>query len=982
MDKSSHLSQFGHAVNQEKPKSMSPNDANMPPALHSNLTYPSVTQKHHEFRAQKAIHHLQPTISSNKDILMDNLVPATLTSIKSGDDNVNIGVPPPSTEAPKAPIYINRELEKNIFSYGPIVTNKIDGSQVPRPVNVLIDEPRVESKKGKAVAGELFISTTLNDVPMFGESINRIKVPMVVLVQPFANENVPLVDLVQQIGVTDLAKQDLIRCPKCGAYFNPYMELDARNDLRICNFCYNAFTLKREQLFALDALKNKPIDGEILPVEQTPIMSPSIDYLAPIKYYKNVQATETLTTKFTQIIRNVSAVASLTNSLRSSKSDQSPTLTYDAYGVSESNVTPRIPDELTIVDGTNKLSIGNTNSTLSLSSPTSIGTNTAIEVVDRDSEWIGYIFIIETTFLANRMNVKSCVLDALRKVSAKSQGKLVRFCVMTFNCTLQMYRYCNDSLSLAIVSEVDEPFIPLHCGELFCDAGNAQQCDVYLDFISKCVTKSRGSENCGNYALSLAIRTLRHFCISGTVTIFYSSAPDYGLGKFVDQKVTDSLEFRHEEKLFYDDLIMLCYDVGIAVDVYICAERDRIPCDLILQYICQQTGGFCYYISYFNSICDSEQVARNIERLITVPHGYKCELKIRSASSIYCKEVLLPFSNLRAIINPSTILVPRISPDFAIAFEMGLEDTLETSTLNSKATVYVQCACMYNPSCGTMSKMLRVQTIPLDVTTSVQQMFKGLNGNVLLNYYTRLLASKYLRRGRFDKQLVLDNVVGCLGAYRQLCAPSTPSNQLILPDNLKMLPAHVNALFKLNCKNAYGNLFIQRILRSLMAPLAETNYIYSHCYCMHRSLFEPPEEIPDAWTFTLDLVPSTTGAIYSDGIYLIDDGYRLTLYFGPHVKQALLKQLFGHDLILDEKTIRMQLSDSATTQNLMRKVEIVRNVNARERFKPLFILPYASRCHRILKLLLLEDEMEDESTYVNFLVSLHKLIRQSSASVF
>lgn len=893
--------------------------------------------------------------------------------------------------------FIDRELEKLVFRYGAYTPNKIDTSQVPRPKSDIIysatkDGDKISSPVSsfieqkavdRGVCQDKFVQTTLREVPLYGDTLNRIKIPLVTIVQPFSEEvekKVPLIDLVAAIGEREPSKQNLIRCPKCRAYVNPAMEGDSRLDYRICNFCYKGFTLTQQEFLALGSLKGK-VGGR---VKVPPIMRGSVDFVAPLKYYTPIEEEETsIGATLNSLIQKATAL-STSIPIGSGRNSEQNYIAYSTYGV----------------NGADSPSSINTDS----STPLSRRDSTTSSVLRRGSSYVpsmhfsinngdqslseeynnvpSYVIVVDSTAASSGMSLRNCILNSLREALQECTKTKTRvsFCVITFDCVVYLYDPRNKLFQINIMTEIDEPYSPGCAEELFVhfDGTDMSEVNRYIDFIMNNTMTPTGSLSCGNAALAVGVSLLADSKLPGTVSIFYSQPPEVGIGKCVKADLAQEFSIDESMKLLYDELAQKCYENGIAVDVYICPKRERMPGDIQVQYMCQQTAGNSWYFSSFNSHYDAAKFTNNFIRLFTVLHAYNCELKLRASKPLEITENHCPFHNTRSVIDTSGLRVPRLSPDTAISFTMTMDDIV-----NDKRDLYVQLACMYNSSLDGR-KLVRVHTQSIKVSTNINNIYKSANCKALLNHYARKLAYNMMRTGTNARRAILDELIAALSTYRRLCVPSTPANQLILPDNLKLLPAMLNSLFKMYTGNDQGFEFLQKMMRSLLSPVDETAYIYSRVYCLHRSVYDAYQDAPrGGWKFSRNTVAASTSQIFSDGIYLIDDGYKLVLYFGPHVKWALLQQLFGEDLLLDDKSAKtLQVrEDTETGRNLLELIQAVRNAHRGSHFLNLKILPYCSQQHRLLKLLLLEDESGGEPSYINFLVKVHRLIRQTQENM-
>ncbi len=138
-----------------------------------------------------------------------------------------------------------------------------------------------------------------------------------------------------------------------------------------------------------------------------------------------------------------------------------------------------------------------------------------------------------------------------------------------------------------------------------------------------------------------------------------------------------------------------------------------------------------------------------------------------------------------------------------------------------------------------------------------------------------------------------------LACYRKNVANPSSPGQLILPECMKLLPLYLNCL--MNCDALSGgvdmtvddrtfNMFAVQTL-DVRASLA---YLYPRLLPLHDVLAASAAgadsaddaELPPAVRCTID-------KLRDDGVFVMDNGIHLFLWFGQHVSRDVLEQLFG-----------------------------------------------------------------------------------------
>lgn len=131
-------------------------------------------------------------------------------------------------------------------------TNRIDPSQIPRPVAQPVStEPMVFDTRmagshalpppassrfvvrDRGNCSPRYLRCTLNHVPNTPELLNNCAMPLALVVSPLALPD-PGDEPIQMVDVSDVGP---VRCARCKAYMNPYMRWNNNGRNFTCNFC-------------------------------------------------------------------------------------------------------------------------------------------------------------------------------------------------------------------------------------------------------------------------------------------------------------------------------------------------------------------------------------------------------------------------------------------------------------------------------------------------------------------------------------------------------------------------------------------------------------------------------------------------------------------------------------------------------------------------------------------------------------------------
>lgn len=85
----------------------------------------------------------------------------------------------------------------------------------------------------------------------------------------------------------------------------------------------------------------------------------------------------------------------------------------------------------------------------------------------------------------------------------------------------------------------------------------------------------------------------------------------------------------------------------------------------------------------------------------------------------------------------------------------------------------------------------------LQVAKNLNGYYKAADVETLSSFIIKREASRIMVRGaKATKESVINNLVNLLFVYRQKCAAQSSPSQLILPDNLKLLPLYTLSALK------------------------------------------------------------------------------------------------------------------------------------------------------------------------------------------
>lgn len=81
------------------------------------------------------------------------------------------------------------------------------------------------------VCNPAFVRTTLSKIPRTSAILYKTKIPLGICVTPYPNG-------IDDASIPFVERQNLVRCRRCRAYLNPYVEITHQGVRWKCNLCF------------------------------------------------------------------------------------------------------------------------------------------------------------------------------------------------------------------------------------------------------------------------------------------------------------------------------------------------------------------------------------------------------------------------------------------------------------------------------------------------------------------------------------------------------------------------------------------------------------------------------------------------------------------------------------------------------------------------------------------------------------------------
>ena len=415
--------------------------------------------------------------------------------------------------------------------------------------------------------------------------------------------------------------------------------------------------------------------------------------------------------------------------------------------------------------------------------------------------------------------------------------------------------------------------------------------------------------------------------------------------------------------------------------------------------------------------------------------------KLRCSNGVQVKSYspILPVGTLvgDGIVDSAELELPSIDSSTTIALLLehkigGVMNTMDSGK-QTNPMVFFQSAVLYTTLTG--RRRVRVTTLGLPTTKVAADVFRSADLGAAATIMTRQAVSDVnlsddgLKSTRYN---VFDLCVSILANYRlHTNARSSSSGQLILPESLQLLPLFCLSLRKsrmfrhsLQTNTPSVKPFPtadERAYHIFYASMVSPNIALQ---CIHPNVFEvsdmrnrdgdwitPPilesnklleEEVTAASMRPVCQLPKSTNpsmtCLDETGMYILDDRFALYLFVGKDVTEQKWREFIHVEPKMDGKENRGgvpvgSLSLASTNsgnklRSILRQLRVMNApnptiaLNSRPTHAPL-ILVFVGRgsvFEEEMDSLLVDDPDMHEKSYVDFLCTLHKAIRDKNAN--
>lgn len=595
------------------------------------------------------------------------------------------------------------------------------------------------------------------------------------------------------------------------------------------------------------------------------------------------------------------------------------------------------------------------------------------------------MFLIDVSFQSIQSGMVATaarsILSSLDSIPNKDNRTKVGF--ITYDNTIHFYNL-NSNLTepqILVVSDLDDVFIPVP-DDLLVNLTESRT--VIESFLNKLGSMYKSTQNV-NSALGPALNAANKILgpIGGKIIVLQSILPNFGKNSLKKREDPSLYNTSKESTLlqpvdnWYKDFALDCSKKQICVDTFIFGGQ---YCDLAtLTSLPRFTGGSIYFYPGFNASRaeDATKFSTELIRFLSKQIGLEAVLRIRATRGITVKGFYGNFF----LMSTDLLQLPNVNPDNCYALEASIE-----KDLTSEPYVCFQTAILHTSNTG--ERRIRVITNVLPTTNNLTEVFANADPRAITVFTAKKAIEKTLSSKIDDaRNLITNTCIDIMGSYKSAFTSSGQASQLLITENLSLLPVFTSALLK-NVAFRHGNIpsDIRSFAMSVLygSPIENSlAYIYSKLYAIHR--LDANTGLPVPNTSDVYMPPRmnlTVQNLSPDGIFLLENSQDIMLWISRGSNPELINALFQkpYEALTSGKTTLPQPNNDYATRitNIIEHIRKSRLISYNT-LPYIYIIKEDDNNMRIWFMAhLVEDKLDNELPYTQFISHLREQLTKFS----
>ncbi|KAJ9134811.1 Protein transport protein SEC24 [Pleurostoma richardsiae] len=521
------------------------------------------------------------------------------------------------------------------------------------------------------------------------------------------------------------------------------------------------------------------------------------------------------------------------------------------------------------------------------------------EYMVRPPQPLVYLFLFDVSYAAVSTGLLATsartILDSLNRIP--NADRRTRLGFIAVDSSLHYFSIPKDTdengeTSMLVVSDLDEPFLPLPQVSLVPLTECRQSIETFLQKLPDMFANNTDNGSCMGSALRAGHKLISP--LGGKITVLSASLPNIGYGKLDMREDKKLLGTSKESSLlqtassFYKSFAVECSKNQVSIDMFLFSSQYQDVASL--SNLPRYTGGQTWFYPGWNAGRpeDAIKFASEFSDYLSSEIGLEAVLRVRATSGLRMNTFYGNFFNRSS----DLCAFPAFPRDQCYVVEVAIDENL------TKNIVCMQAAVLHTTCNG--ERRIRVLTLALPTTTNLADVYASADQCAITTYFSHKAVERALSSGlEAARDSLQSKVTELLQTFKKELAGGSMGGGLQFPSNLRGLPVLFLGLIK--HVGLRKSAQIPSDLRSAALCLLSTlplpllmQYIYPRLYSLH----DMPDAagVPDPETSQIVLPPPlnlSSERFVPYGLYLIDDGQTQFLWVGRDAVPQLLMDVFG-----------------------------------------------------------------------------------------
>ena len=314
---------------------------------------------------------------------------------------------------------------------------------------------------------------------------------------------------------------------------------------------------------------------------------------------------------------------------------------------------------------------------------------------------------------------------------------------------------------------------------------------------------------------------------------------------------------------------------------------------LTINQMCDNSNGNLYFYKNFNSELHYKNLYNQIKRILTNETQLEGTLKLRISNGYYINEYITSV----LLYNRRLFVFPTHDSDEKYIVQLSMltqEELAERKIINDiDDYIYMQSCLLYSHGDGT--RRMRVHNLCLPISTNNKDIFDSIDPEFLACFLAQKSSHLIFKYKNIEKSMnkIENQFVNMMKEYFNA---QEYNNKNLNEDMCKLILLFLGVmkLCIFNPKKISGilndidlcNFFRLKIVRMTVEEIL--CFIYPRIYLLDNILNLEQEDFPDT-------VNDSFEGINQGNLFLVDNGFYLTLYCKKNLDKNICKNLFGED---------------------------------------------------------------------------------------